>query len=195
MPTPHRPFAVILAAGSGTRMAEATGGVRKQYLEYAGVPLFWHSARTFSRVAPMRGLAFVFPPDEVDAMRAEVDRLFAAEDLGLPYVVAAGGPRRQDSVRNGLAALPADCDAVLVHDSARPFASASLISSLLDGLTAGADGVIPALAVTDTVKRVDGHTVTETLVRSELRAVQTPQAFPRDILAQAHERAVAEAGT
>lgn len=192
MPIPERPFAVILAAGSGTRMAEATGGVRKQYLSYKGVPLFWHSARTFSRIAAMRGLVFVFPPDEVEAMRAEVDRLFRAEDIGLPYSVTAGGPRRQDSVRNGLAALPADCDAVLVHDAARPFASPGMISALLDGLAAGADGVIPAISVTDTVKRVQDGTVAETLVRSELRAVQTPQAFPRAVLEEAHDRAAAE---
>lgn len=192
MPIPERPFAVILAAGSGTRMAEATGGVRKQYLSFKGVPLFWHSARTFSRIAAMRGLVFVFPPDEVETMRAEVDRLFKAEGIGLPYSVTAGGPRRQDSVRNGLAALPADCDAVLVHDAARPFASPAMISALLDGLAAGADGVIPAISVTDTVKRVQDGIVAETLVRSELRAVQTPQAFPRAVLEEAHERAEAQ---
>ncbi|WP_419785647.1 2-C-methyl-D-erythritol 4-phosphate cytidylyltransferase [Pseudodesulfovibrio sp.] len=186
------PWGVILAAGAGTRLAEAAGGLRKQFLEYRGVPLFWHSARTFARVAGMRGLVFVFPPDVADEMAKRVRQYDRSESLGLKWAVCAGGERRQDSVRNGLAQLPKDCDAVLVHDSARPFVSARLIQDLLDALTQGAKGAIPAVEVTDTVKRVRDGAVAETLVRSELRAVQTPQAFETAILREAHERAVAE---
>lgn len=192
MAKPAHPTAVILAAGSGSRMADATGGVPKQYLSHAGVPLFWLSARTFSRVAALRGLVFVFPPADAERMRAEVERLNAEEDLGLPFSVVEGGARRQDSVRNGLAALDRKCDTVLVHDAARPFATASLITALLDALDGDADGAIPAVEVTDTVKRVEGATVSETLVRAELRAVQTPQAFHRHPLEEAHRRAVEE---
>ncbi|QJB56412.1 2-C-methyl-D-erythritol 4-phosphate cytidylyltransferase [Pseudodesulfovibrio sp. zrk46] len=185
-------WGIILAAGSGTRLAEAAGGVRKQYLEYKSAPLFWHSARTFSRVAGVKGVVFVFPPDDAPAMEKQVRQYFKSEDLGIKWTVCAGGERRQDSVFNGLKELPRECQAVMVHDSARPFVSASLITGLIDAINEGARGVIPAVKVTDTIKRVDGDTVTETLKRSELRGVQTPQAFETKLLIEAHEKAVAE---
>ena len=185
-------WGVILAAGSGTRLAQATGGEPKQYIEYKSAPLFWHSARTFSRVARIKGLVFVFPPDDAPTMEKRLRQHFRSEDLGVQWRVCAGGARRQDSVMHGLTELPADCDGVLVHDSARPFASARLLTSLIDALDQGARGVVPAVPVTDTVKRVDGATVTETLTRRELRAVQTPQAFETKLLLEAHRRADAE---
>ncbi|MDC0335984.1 2-C-methyl-D-erythritol 4-phosphate cytidylyltransferase [Pseudodesulfovibrio sp.] len=185
-------WGVILAAGSGTRLADAAGGVRKQYLEYKGAPLFWHSARTFSRVAGLRGLVFVFPPEDAPAMEKQVRQFFKSEDLGLKWIVCAGGDRRQDSVFNGLKELPKECDGVLVHDSARPFVSARIIADLIEALNDGAHGVIPAIEVADTIKRVDGADITETLNRAELRAVQTPQAFETRLLVEAHERAMTE---
>ena len=192
-------WALILAAGSGTRLADAGIGVRKQYLRMKGAPLFWHSARTLSRVPRVRGVVFVFPPEEADEMRAAVADLFSREDLGVQWTVAPGGARRQDSVRSGLAALPPECGGVLVHDSARPFASAVLIQRLLGELDAGWKGVVPAVRVTDTIKRVadagDGEAVEQTLIRGELRAVQTPQAFRTAVLCEAHERAAAEGWT
>jgi len=185
-------WAIILAAGSGSRLAEATGGERKQYLEYRSAPLFWHCARTFSRVADVRGLVFVFPPEDAPAMEKKLRQFFKTEDLGVQWTVAAGGERRQDSVRNGLSGLPKSCGHVLIHDSARPFASARLVRTLIDALKSGARGVIPAVPVTDTVKRVAGDTVAETLNRSELAAVQTPQGFETALLSEGHERALAE---
>ena len=185
-------WGIILAAGSGTRLADASGGVRKQYLEYKGAPLFWHSARAFSRVPGVRGVVFVFPPEDAPAMEKQVRQFFKSEDLGIQWAVCAGGDRRQDSVFNGLKELPKSCDGVMVHDSARPFVSGRIISDLIEALNDGARGVIPAIPVTDTVKRVDGDTVTDTLNRSELRAVQTPQAFEKALLVEAHEKAVAD---
>ncbi|KAB1439034.1 2-C-methyl-D-erythritol 4-phosphate cytidylyltransferase [Pseudodesulfovibrio senegalensis] len=181
-------WAVVLAAGNGSRM-KAAAGVRKQYLEYRGVPLFWHSARTFSRIARIRGLVFVFPEEDLTAMRRRIKDLFKTDDLGLRFEVVAGGDRRQDSVRNGLSVLPRECDAVLVHDAARPFAPARMVQSLLDELDNGAQGVIPVRAVTDTIKHVDGRIVCATPDRSRLRAAQTPQAFERTVLEHAHELA------
>lgn len=185
-------WGIILAAGSGTRMAEATGGTRKQYLEYKSAPLFWHCARTFSRIAPMQGVVFVFPPEDAQAMEKQLRQYFKSENLGIKWAVAQGGERRQDSVNNGLTALPSDCDGVLVHDSARPFASARILGDLIDAMNNGARGVIPTIPVTDTVKRVNGDTVTETLNRTELAAVQTPQAFETQLLKEAHQRAADE---
>ncbi len=185
-------WGIVLAAGAGSRLAEASGGVRKQYLEYKAAPLFWHSARTFSRVAGIKGLVFVFPPDDVAREEKRVRQFFKSEDLGVKWIVCAGGERRQDSVYNGLKRLPRDCGAVLVHDSARPFASARLVTSLLDALNSGMRAVIPAVKVTDTIKQVQGDLVTATLQRDELRGVQTPQAFETGVLLEAHDRAAAE---
>lgn len=195
MSAPSSTWAVILAAGSGTRMAQACGGVRKQFLDYQGLPLFWHSARALARVAPLGGLVFVFPPEELEASTERIRQL-GVESLGLPWRVAPGGARRQDSVCNGLSALPPQCGRVLIHDSARPFASASLSVRLLQALDNGALGAIPVLPVTDTIKRIAGTsgdgTVVETLRRAELAAVQTPQAFVLAPLVAAHRRALEE---
>jgi 2-C-methyl-D-erythritol 4-phosphate cytidylyltransferase/2-C-methyl-D-erythritol 2,4-cyclodiphosphate synthase len=186
-------WGMILAAGSGTRLAGASGGVAKQYLEYRGAPLFWHSARTFSRVAALRGLVFVVPPDDVAAMEKRIGQYFRSEDLGLAWKVCSGGARRQDSVANGLAVLPSGCDGVLVHDSARPFMRARTVTALIEALNQGARAVIPTIEVADTIKQVSGDSVTRTLPRAELRAVQTPQAFETALLREAHERARVEA--
>src|SRR6187401_3478077 len=99
----------------------------------------------------------------------------------------AGGATRSESVRAGLAAVPAEASVICVHDAARPFASASLFAAVIDAVRAGADGAIPGLAVTDTIKRVDADgRVVETLTRDELVAVQTPQAFRASALRAAH---------
>jgi 2-C-methyl-D-erythritol 4-phosphate cytidylyltransferase len=101
--------------------------------------------------------------------------------------LVAGGSSRSESVRNGLAAVPADAAVVLVHDGARPFATVKLFERVVAAVRAGADGVIPGVAVTDTIKRVaaDG-TVLATVDRSDLRAVQTPQGFSASILRAAY---------
>ncbi len=185
-------WALILAAGQGTRLAQAAGGVKKQFLEHQGRPLFWHSALTMARVPALRGLVFVFPPDELLAAQAHVIDLDAADALGLPWLAVAGGERRQDSVWQGLQALPPDCDAVLVHDAARPFASAALIDSLIQALRGGNNAAIPAVPVVDTVKAVQDGVVQATLPRHTLQAVQTPQAFLRHPLEEAHRQAQAQ---
>lgn len=192
-------WAIILAAGQGSRLAPATNNEKKQFLLWRERPLFWHAARTFSRVARLFGLVFVFPENDFLAAQEQVIDLDAQDGLNLPWLCVTGGSRRQDSVANGLAVLPPDCDTVLVHDAARPFAGATLCNALLEALETGASAVIPALPVSDTIKRVsapeaDGSppSVAETLPRAELRAVQTPQAFALDVLRQAHQRAEAE---
>ncbi len=179
-------WCILLAAGSGSRLAKAELDQRKQFLPYQGAPLFWHSARTLAGIAAIKGIVFVFPPEEIETSRPLVQKLNAPKNLGFPYKTVAGGKRRQDSVRLGLSALPADCNAVLVHDSARPFASPHLITRLITALEQGAKAVIPAIPLKDTVKRVSKDMVLETLPRHELAAVQTPQGFELEILRQAH---------
>lgn len=122
-----------------------------------------------------------------------VDALRAA---GLPVVVALpegvdapagctgvqGGRERSHSVRNALAAVPADADVVLVHDAARPLVTPDLVAACLAAMTDGVDAAIAAAPVTDTVKEADGTHVVRTLDRSRLWAVQTPQVFRRTVL-------------
>ena len=101
--------------------------------------------------------------------------------------VVAGGSERSRSVAAGLAALRDDVDVVLVHDAARCLAPAALFDRLAEAVRAGAPAVVPGLAVTDTIKQVDGDgRVVATPERSSLRAVQTPQAFRRSVLVDAH---------
>lgn len=176
-------------------MAAAELGTRKQFIEWKGSPLFWHSATTMARVPAIRGIVFVFPPEEHEDARSLTKNLDTGGRLGIPWVAVQGGERRQDSVRLGLGALPPDAEGVLVHDAARPFASAPLVSSLCEALEHSA-AIIPAIPVTDTIKSVQWEgaekTVEATLVRNKLRAVQTPQAFRLDVLRPAHEQALTD---
>jgi 2-C-methyl-D-erythritol 4-phosphate cytidylyltransferase len=98
----------------------------------------------------------------------------------------AGGETRSDSVRAGLAAVPDTAEVVVVHDAARPLAPAELFRRVVAAVRAGADAAVPVVPVADTVKRVAGNRVVETLDRSCLVAVQTPQAFRADLLRRAH---------
>jgi 2-C-methyl-D-erythritol 4-phosphate cytidylyltransferase len=99
----------------------------------------------------------------------------------------AGGATRSESTRRGLAAVPADATIICVHDAARPMASAALYRAVIAAVVAGADGAVPATAVTDTIKRIDADgCVVETPDRSRLVAVQTPQAFRASMLRAAH---------
>ena len=101
-------------------------------------------------------------------------------------VCVEGGATRSASVRRGLAAVPPDAAIVVVHDAARPLAGPELFAAVIAAVRRGADGAITAVAVVDTVKRVDGTTVVETLDRATLVSVQTPQAFRADVLRRAH---------
>jgi 2-C-methyl-D-erythritol 4-phosphate cytidylyltransferase/2-C-methyl-D-erythritol 2,4-cyclodiphosphate synthase len=185
-------WTIILAAGQGSRLARETGGTRKQFLPFAGRPLYWRSVITMARIPSLAGAVLVFPAQELAECTRELGDLKNIEGPGIPILSVAGGDRRQDSVRLGLAALPTNCDRVLIHDSARPFFSAALVHALLDGLATGIDGVIPATPVTDTIKEVRDNVVLATPDRARLRAVQTPQLFPVAILRQVHAQALAE---
>lgn len=184
-----RPWSILLAAGSGSRLAAATGNIPKQFLPYRDAPLYWQSALHMRAVARIAGLIFVFPEDRLTEEEAVLRRLDAQHALGLPWRIAPGGPRRQDSVNNALEKLGPACAAVLVHDTARPFASPELITRICEALDAGAEGVIPGVPVTDTIKIVHCRHVAETPDRDSLVAVQTPQGFRCATLRRAHERA------
>jgi 2-C-methyl-D-erythritol 4-phosphate cytidylyltransferase len=97
-----------------------------------------------------------------------------------------GGATRSASVRAGLAAVAPSATIVVVHDAARPLASPALFEAVIGAVRRGADAAVPAVPVPDTVKRVDGDEVVETVARDELVVVQTPQAFRADALRAAH---------
>ena len=180
--------AVIVAAGRGTR---AGGDLPKQFRDIGGEIML---RRTLSMFVEHAELAFVQPvvhPDDLELYRRVAQHGDKAGAVLLPQ--AFGGATRQASVRAGLEALEARRpDIVLIHDAARPFASATLVSRAI--AAAQKDGAaIPALPVTDTVKTVNaaGH-VDKTLDRNALRLVQTPQGFAFDALLAAHRRAAKE---
>jgi 2-C-methyl-D-erythritol 4-phosphate cytidylyltransferase len=106
---------------------------------------------------------------------------------GPPVAAAvAGGATRAESVRAGLDAVPESADIVVVHDAARPLATDALFAAVIGAVRDGADGAVPGLPVADTIKRVDGDQVVETVPRAELVAAQTPQAFRAGALRAAH---------
>lgn len=160
-------WAVVVAAGSGSRFG---GG--KQYEKLRGVRLIdWAVAA----VTPATdGVVVVVPPDRAHEREA-VD------------ATVAGGSTRSASVRAGLAAVPADAEIVVVHDAARPLASAALCQRVIDAIRAGADAAVPGVPVVDTLKRVSDTRVVETVDRTGLVAVQTPQAFRSAVLRAAHD--------
>ncbi len=189
-------WTIIAAGGQGARLATndaaAADGLSrpKQFLPVAGSPLYWRSALPFARIPRIRGLVFVFPSAHLDDARKELENLLRRDAPGLDWRAVAGGESRQDSVANGIAALPKACDTVLIHDAARPFVGPVLINRILDALALGHAGVIPGIALADTVKQI-GHAnmVAATPPRQALRAVQTPQGFALPTLRRAHKLA------
>jgi 2-C-methyl-D-erythritol 4-phosphate cytidylyltransferase len=172
--------AIIVAAGRGERMG---AGVPKAFLEVGGVPMVVRSARAFDAADAVTGIAVVVSADRVDATR---DLL---RGLAKETTVVAGGERRQDSVRCGVAALPAGFDGVvLVHDAARPLVDAALIERVA-AAAAHAGAAIPVLPVTDTIKRVEDGIVRATVDRSALAGAQTPQGFLVALLREAYDAA------
>jgi 2-C-methyl-D-erythritol 4-phosphate cytidylyltransferase/2-C-methyl-D-erythritol 2,4-cyclodiphosphate synthase len=175
--------AIIVAAGRGER---AGGGVAKQYRPIAGEPMIRPTLRAFLNHGGI---------ETVQPVIARLDEdLYRAATVGLPNLRSpvAGGATRQASVRAGLEAVaPIAPDLVLIHDAARPFLTGALIDrAIAAGTTTGA--AVPGVAIADTVKTIDdAATVAETLDRSRLRIVQTPQAFAFDLIVDAHRRAAA----
>jgi 2-C-methyl-D-erythritol 4-phosphate cytidylyltransferase len=183
-----RVFALIPAAGSGTRFA---GGAPKQYAMLAGRPMLWHAVRAVC-VPPVETVFVVLAPD---------DKAFAGRDWsafgGKVAPLYCGGESRRDSVYNGLiaamGAMTPD-DWVLVHDAARPCLPQADLASLIDQVKGDEIGGLLALPVADTVKRAakdeaGAQRVAGTEDRAQLWLAQTPQMFRAGLLAQALRQA------
>jgi 2-C-methyl-D-erythritol 4-phosphate cytidylyltransferase len=174
--------AIVVAAGRGERMGQ---GRPKAFLELGGEPLLLRAARAFEAAPSVGKIVAVVPEFEIPAARewlAALSKLLA---------VVAGGERRQDSVLAGLRQVPADFeDVVLVHDAARPLVDVELIEAVAQQ-AAATGAALPVLPLVDTVKRVRGGRVVETLDRAELGGAQTPQGFRCALLREACEAALA----
>jgi 2-C-methyl-D-erythritol 4-phosphate cytidylyltransferase len=159
-------WAIVVAAGTGARF-----GAAKQFARLGGVTVV--DRATGRARESCDGVVVVVPADVEWTAPGSV-------------LTAIGGTTRSDSVRAGLALVPADTDIVVVHDAARPLASRALFAAVVRAIHEGADGAVPALPVVDTVKRVDGARVLATVPRAGLVVVQTPQAFRVSMLRAAH---------
>jgi 2-C-methyl-D-erythritol 4-phosphate cytidylyltransferase len=154
-------WTIVVAAGRGSRF-----GGPKQLEMLAGRRVMDWSVEVARAVSD--GVVLVVPPG-----------------LSEPDAVP-GGETRSASVRAGLAQVPADATVIVVHDAARPLATAELFGRVIEAVRAGADAALPGLAVSDTLKRVTGDAVVATVDRTDVVAVQTPQAFRASALRAAH---------
>jgi len=171
-------WAVLAAAGRGERLGSDRP---KAFARLGGRPLLAESLERLEGSDWIDSIVVAAPPEW------EEPAILLAEELGAGKVssVVTGGASRSESVREALAEVADDAAVVLVHDAARPLLPDEVIERVLAPLSEGWDGVVPALPVRDTVKRVEGDRVVETLPRGELVAVQTPQAFIASILREA----------
>lgn len=173
---------IVASAGRGAR----AGGEPKQFRLVAGVPMLLRAIQPFLAHSAIDTVVVVVP--EAEAIRPP---RWLQDLAGERLILVPGGATRSESVRAGLAALPAHCTTVLVHDGARPFVSTLVIEGVMAAARAG-QAAIAALPIHDSVKRIaiagDGQMqVTETVPRNALWRASTPQGFPRQLLVRAHE--------
>jgi 2-C-methyl-D-erythritol 4-phosphate cytidylyltransferase len=163
-------WAVLVAAGRGERLGEDRP---KAFVRLGDLPMLAEPLRRLDESEWINAVVVVAPPEW------EEPAILLAEEIGASKVTACvtGGETRSESVRAGVAEVPEDAAVILVHDAARPLLPDDVIGRVIEALGEGFDGAVPALPVSDTVKRVDGDLVLETLDRAALVTVQTPQAF------------------
>jgi 2-C-methyl-D-erythritol 4-phosphate cytidylyltransferase len=171
-------WAVLAAAGRGERLGSDRP---KAFARLAGRPLLAESLERLEDSGWIDAIVLAAPPD------CEEPSILVAEEIAATKVSSAvtGGESRSESVRLALEAVPEEAAVVLVHDAARPVLPEEVIERVLAPLSEGWVGVVPGVPLADTVKRVDGDRVDETLARDDLVAVQTPQAFLADTLRRA----------
>ena len=178
--TPSKSAGIIAAAGSGERL----GSKKPKALVNVGRRTLVNRAAT--RLSKIVDEIVVAAPAGYEDEVAK-----SLRSLSVPVVVIAGGANRTASVALALAHLSPEVRYVLIHDAARAFAPVSLMRRVLRALHKGAEAVVPAIRVTDTIKIVDDDEhVTSTLPRESLRAVQTPQGFVREVIERAHKEAI-----
>jgi len=171
-------WAVLAAAGRGERLGSERP---KAFARLGARPLLAESLERLEGSDWIDAIVIAAPPEW------EEPSILVAEEIAATKVSSAvtGGETRSESVRLALADVPEDAAAVLVHDAARPLLPEDVIERVLAPLGEGWDGAVPVLPLSDTIKRIEGEQVVETLPRGELVAAQTPQAFAADALRRA----------
>ena len=177
---------IVVAAGRGERAGASVEGP-KQYRRIGGKPVITHTLERFLAWPKTARIVAVIHPDDAELFQAARNGLSGGEEV----VVCFGGATRQQSVLAGLRALSGtDVTHVMIHDAVRPFVDEDLLERIATGIAAGETCLMPAMPVTDTLKRGDAAgLVVETVPRAGLFAAQTPQTFAYDAIAAAHEAA------
>jgi 2-C-methyl-D-erythritol 4-phosphate cytidylyltransferase/2-C-methyl-D-erythritol 2,4-cyclodiphosphate synthase len=176
---------IVVAAGSGTRLERPEP---KAFVSVAGHSILAHALQGVFAMAEPAQVVAVAPSSHLEEAR-RIGKAVAGS-AGLYLTTVVGGATRQDSVARGLAAVEPGVETVLVHDAARAFTPVAVFDAVVATVRESGNGVVPALAVADTIKQRDAvGTVQRTLDRSSLVAVQTPQGFPREALQNAYAAA------
>lgn len=181
-------YALIVAGGKGLRMG---GDVPKQFLPIDGKPILMHTIEAFRKALDNIEIVLVLPADQHDFWR----ELCKKHRFLSPELVARGGETRFHSVKNGLALLPDNEEAIVgVHDGVRPFVSKETIERCFAEAAKG-KAVVPVVPVVETIRQIlpDGKSVTRP--RNEYRLVQTPQTFPLALLKEAYQQPFSESFT
>ena len=176
-------YALIVAGGKGTRLG---GSTPKQYLPLAGEPMLVRTLRVFEACTAIDEIVLTVPEPDFAFVR---ESLLATAALRKKILLAAGGPRRQDSVFSGLASIPEDDSLVVIHDAVRPLVTCACITACVEAARqhGACTAAVPAM---DTLKQATAAgTIEATLPRENVWLAQTPQAFRTRLIRGAHERA------
>ncbi|HHW37475.1 MAG TPA: 2-C-methyl-D-erythritol 4-phosphate cytidylyltransferase [Bacillales bacterium] len=174
-------YVVIPAAGQGKRM---NAGINKLFIPLNKIPVIIHTLSVFDHDENCKGVILVVNENEVNLF-IELIRKFHIKNV---LKIVNGGQERQNSVYNGLKAVPDEDAIVLIHDGARPFIKQSIIHTLVKSASVN-DGAIVAVPMKDTIKAAKNNIVEKTVERSSLWSVQTPQAFRLSVILDAHQKA------
>lgn len=171
---------IIVAGGSGTRMGTT---VPKQFLCVAGKPVLQHTLETFYRFDATMCMVVVLPKEQVTYWQ----QLCKDYDCAVPHSIAVGGDTRFLSVRNGLAVVPSDITYIGVHDGVRPLVSSDTLQRCFAAVAKDV-AVVPVTDMVDSLRWVDQSGNSRAVIRSEYKAVQTPQVFRAELLRRAYEQ-------
>lgn len=178
---------IIVAAGSGSRFGAT---LPKQFCDLGGKPVLMRTIDACRGVLPGATVTVAISDEMLEYWQMLCETLqFDSPDT------SRGGATRFESVAKALASVDPSCDIVMVHDGARPFPAKEIFDSLVSALDArGCHGAIPAVPLTDSIRRLNPDGTSEAVDRSAFRAVQTPQAFPRKVIADAYAKALKRGG-
>jgi 2-C-methyl-D-erythritol 4-phosphate cytidylyltransferase/2-C-methyl-D-erythritol 2,4-cyclodiphosphate synthase len=178
---------VVVAAGQGQRLG---AGKPKAFVDLVGRPLLTHAIESIIAMPDLAQLIIAVPESHV-VEAAEIGSNLIG-DLPISFEVVLGGETRQASISNALAELSPESEIVLVHDAARALAPTSLFAAVANSVRTARISSLPVMRVVDTIKRIEGQTILETVDREVLRSAQTPQGFIASDLRAAYDAAEAE---